>query len=203
MFRQRLVCRSSCSCSSSSSSSSSSSIKLITAVLVLSWSHLAQCQLKVSTLDQERAVTAAGHLTGCWSHEDQLHNMLLWGCLIPTELSVATTRLGQPPETAQQPLGGRGSHLSSYNCCWCCFLQDGTYSAAMMDLACSSDLLFYPSCTDDVATHVQTQLKAAAAAGTGLKIRATHRWAPQTTDDLTLCLYTNTPGWSRLNTIVA
>ena len=78
-------------------------------------------------------------------------------------------------------------------------MQDGTYSAAMMDLACSSDLLFYPSNTEDVAAHVQTQLKAAAAAGTGLKIRATHRWAPQGRDNQTLCLYINhslavTPG---------
>lgn len=51
--------------------------------------------------------------------------------------------------------------------------QDGTYTAAMMDLSCNSDLVFYPSSTDEAAAHVGRQVKAAAAAGTGLKIRAT------------------------------
>jgi hypothetical protein len=54
-------------------------------------------------------------------------------------------------------------------------LQDGTYTGAMMDLACNSDLVFFASNTDEAAAHVRTQVKAAAAAGTGLKVRASRR----------------------------
>jgi hypothetical protein len=54
-------------------------------------------------------------------------------------------------------------------------LQDGSYSAAMMDLSCSSDLVFSPGSTEEVAAHVATQVKAAQAAGTRVKIRATRR----------------------------
>lgn len=84
---------------------------------------------------------------------------------------MASVRLSQPPVALFFGHRLRWLHLLLLPAPY----QDGTYSAAMMDLACSSDLLFYPSSTDDVAAHVQTQLKAAAAAETGLKIRATHR----------------------------
>jgi hypothetical protein len=53
--------------------------------------------------------------------------------------------------------------------------QDSSYAAAMMDFSCRSDLVFYPRSTQEVAAHVATQLKAAAAAGTGLKVRVSHR----------------------------
>jgi hypothetical protein len=45
----------------------------------------------------------------------------------------------------------------------------------MMDFRCSSDLVLWPSSTAEVAAHVATQLKAAAAAGTGLKVRVSHK----------------------------
>lgn len=70
------------------------------------------------------------------------------------------------------PLSGSHAHMTLFAFVQ---LQEDSYSAAMMDLACSSDLVFYPSSTDEVAAHVRTQVKAAAAAGTGLKIRASHR----------------------------
>lgn len=54
-------------------------------------------------------------------------------------------------------------------------LQDGTYTAAMLDLSCSSDLVFFPANTNEVAAHISKQVQAATAGSTGLKIRATRR----------------------------
>lgn len=96
--------------------------------------------------------------------------VLLLACLTRSaiaELAVSVPQLSMP-HGVNTPLPAEASAV-------CCVIQDGTYSAAMMDVACSSDLVFYPSNTDEVAAHVRTQVKAAEAAGTAVKIRASHR----------------------------